>query len=433
MDNLQHIDDLLKRAAREPANALVTESDWNAIEKKLKQRKHRIYALWFFVAFVVVSSVTTLLFNSFDTDELISPHTVQSSQGTANELDQDIKAPELQNSILQEKNTIETSKETNGLTKSTEASTTKPQNRVVNTLEKGTNTDLNKPVTKLETINHNLNKRTPSLFKNIDDNIHPERYKPIALLGTEIDDIAKQPNTSNNESHLEIGFAFTPTISNKVLSESNTLAGLINRNYYNYIGDNEGAAFANSYGIHIQYHSKNSFFFGTGLFMAQRSENVNYNYTITDFPIRNPNKPTIDSYGILVPSQYRKIQFEGSNSYHFIEIPLNLGYKQAISRNFEIRSKVGVSYLGLLSSVGKKGDSYDLELKELSELNFNTANIGLNLRTGVYYNTPNFTFGVEPVYSRNLNSFTDLSSSSLDIKPYNYGLNISTNFKIYRK
>ena len=61
MDNLQHIDELLKSASQAPANALVNDSDWNAIDKKLKQRKNRIYALWFFLALICAGTVIGLI------------------------------------------------------------------------------------------------------------------------------------------------------------------------------------------------------------------------------------------------------------------------------------------------------------------------------------------------------------------------------------
>ena len=61
MDNLQHIDNLLKQASQVPANASVTASDWAAVEKKLKQRKNRIYAMWFFLALICAGTVIGLI------------------------------------------------------------------------------------------------------------------------------------------------------------------------------------------------------------------------------------------------------------------------------------------------------------------------------------------------------------------------------------
>ncbi|MDG2454331.1 MAG: hypothetical protein P8N47_00855, partial [Bacteroidia bacterium] len=60
MDNLQHIDDLLRQASQVPANALVNASDWAVVEKRLKRRKNRIYTVWFFLALISVSSLGVL-------------------------------------------------------------------------------------------------------------------------------------------------------------------------------------------------------------------------------------------------------------------------------------------------------------------------------------------------------------------------------------
>ena len=48
---------MLRQASQVPANAMVNAADWTAVEKRLKRRKNRIYAVWFFLALISVSSV----------------------------------------------------------------------------------------------------------------------------------------------------------------------------------------------------------------------------------------------------------------------------------------------------------------------------------------------------------------------------------------
>lgn len=432
MDNLQHIDDLLKRAALEPANALVNDSDWNAIERKLKQQRNRVYAMWFFVAFVVVSSVTTALLIPSKNININTPPITNSTQGSDNKLEDKLEINHLENELYEGINKLKTSKRQNKEAITSRMNSSSITNYGVTGVEPVTKPNQENNTIKLETISHNLNKKSLSRLSNMAIEYREVKFKPLDLIKNIQGHINHDVGSSSNKTHFEIGFVFTPIISNKVIKQNNTLSGLINRNYFNFIADNEKASFSNSYGINLQYHNKSPFFIGTGLFIAQRAEIVDYDYTITEYPV-SQNGRSIDDYAQLMPVNYIKIDYTGSNSYHFIEIPLNIGYKQPISSNFEIRSQVGVSYLGLLSTAGKKGDSYDLELKDLSDLNFNTTNIGLNARTGLFYNTPKFTFGVEPTYSQNLNSLTDLSSASIEMRPYHYGLNISTNIKLYRK
>ncbi|MGB0849625.1 MAG: hypothetical protein ACPGTP_00130, partial [Bacteroidia bacterium] len=199
------------------------------------------------------------------------------------------------------------------------------------------------------------------------------------------------------------------------------------------IGDKETISFSNNFGFNIQHHNKTPFFFGTGIFLTQRSEAVDYNYTITEYPVQNLEKPVIDSYGSLKPNLHEQISYQGSNSYHFVEIPLNLGFKHTISRNFESRTQLGISYLALLNVDGKKGDAYDLSLNDLKDLNLKTQHISTNFKTGMYYHAPRLVFGVEPMVGLNLSSLTDKSTSPIMVKPYSYGLNISTSIKLIKE
>jgi len=65
-------------------------------------------------------------------------------------------------------------------------------------------------------------------------------------------------------------------------------------------------------------------------------------------------------------------------------------------------------------------------------LNFNTQNIAANVKTGIFYNKKNIAFGLEPMFGANLNTL-DQNASLIKTKPFSYGINLSTNFKISKK
>lgn len=56
MDNLQHIDELLRKASQAPANALVNDADWVVVERRLKQRKPHLRCV-VFLALISVGSL----------------------------------------------------------------------------------------------------------------------------------------------------------------------------------------------------------------------------------------------------------------------------------------------------------------------------------------------------------------------------------------
>ena len=205
---------------------------------------------------------------------------------------------------------------------------------------------------------------------------------------------------------------------------------MINRNYNLFIGNQEKSTFANNFGFNFSYHFGPKLFFASGLYLTQRAEYINYKYTITEFPIVTNGE--ITDYAPLNPLAYVDINHAGSNLYHFIEIPVNLGFKQPISTNFEIRSQFGVSLLSLTNIDGKKGNFLNLQLEDLSDLKFNTYNIATTVKSGIYFNKKRFNIGLEPSYSININSLNDSKSSAFKTRPYSYGINLTTNIKIFK-
>ena len=429
MDKLQHIDQLLKRASQEPANALVSDSDWLVIEKKLRHRKNRIYAMWFFLALVSVSVGLGLLFHNSQPSNptAITDAPVNKDQDVQNE-----EEPSLEqiHKGLNSTETYQTNLPTKNVTKANVPHTHYITPPIENTF------DLNElkydipPIEKPDGIS--LNKRGLPIVLN-NQELNARLVSDLSLIPLLHNEYTHTEAKNKNNGYWEVGFAFTPSLSSKFLSENNLLSGLINKDYYNFVGNSERVAFSNSYGINLQWHNSSKFYVSSGLFIAQRTEMVDYNYTLTEGPIYNAEKTNIDSYFYRLPSDHEQITYKGSNSYHFIEIPINIGFKTPIPRNFESRIQIGLSYLGLLDASGKKGDYSTLELNDVKDLHLQTQNIATSIKTGLYYNSSRFAVGIEPIFGLSLNSLSDKTTSPIKVKPYNYGINISTNFKLIKK
>lgn len=424
MDKLQHIDQLLRSAAQEPANAFVFDADWDVIEKKLGRRKNRTFALWFFLALISISLTASLIYSTTQrnsihivTDTLTTENTVENH--TPKFYSPEIDAPHSSATNFQ-KNRIEDSSIKKSLT----------------------NSGKSKEFNSLPTSNQDR------IFSDYSVLVNPilKKFKLESLYNWHVDELPFLPHTklvhsvnsistgiepsSNLKSHWEVGPAFTPSLSGRFLAENKSNPNLINPLYNSLVANSEKVTFSNSYGINIQYHSTSNLYISSGLFISQRGEKVDYNYLITNF--ENRISGIVSSYSELKPTAYEKVLYSGSNSYHFIEIPLSIGYKQVISSNFELRSQVGLSYMILNQSQGKKGDPISLRLNDLTSLNFNTQNIAANIKTGIFYTHKNIALGLEPMFGVNLNPL-DQNTSLIKTNPFSCGINLSTNFKIYKK
>lgn len=442
MDKLQHIDNLLRTASKVPANALVDASNWAGIEKRLKRRKNRIYALWFFLALSVCSTSALFLVNQFNFK----------TQPTITQQEKNIDASTT-TLDLQESTTAKSTKtlESNVSSETEVTNNLKPANQS-NSIEDPKEYNTPDASTTLPITEDSVFKLEQTIAQEVKQVIEATTiYQQLKTPKFVFDDIfgstplwvnqdkvivqslsnSKPSHLAYDKSHWETGISFTPSLSSKISGTNKDLSGLINRSYDRFVASSESAAFGNTFGFNAQYHPKGRFFYSSGLYLTQRAEQVNYDYTITEnfFPTNKINERYFD----LDPRAYVDVNYTGSNSYHFIEIPLNIGYKQPLSRNFELRTQVGVSYLSLLSSSGKKGNFETLFLDNLSNLNFNTNHIAANLKSGLYYHRPRLAVGLEPMIGMNLTNLQNKSTSAILDKPYSYGINLTTNFKLFNQ
>ena len=444
MDKLQHIDDLLRKASQVPANALVDASDWAIIEKRLKRRKSRIYALWFFLALSVCTTSALFVVNQINSkttpiltqqEKNIDTPTLNHPNNTTTErLTDDFESAE---SIT---STDTSPVEPLELASSDPSILSKNNQRLQPSISNTKLPEAKALVQDLESsIRQAIEKSHIPLVVALESKAPNFVFDAIygsAPLWLNQDNVIVQSNSkpshlAYDKSHWETGISFTPSLSSKISGVNKDLSGFINKSYNTFVANSESATFGNTFGFNAQYHPKGRFFYSSGLYITQRAEQVDYNYTITEGVIKTDNK-TLDYY-TLDPRAYVDVNYKGSNSYHFIEIPLNIGYKQPISRNFELRTQVGISYLSLLNSSGQKGNFTTLRLDDLSTLNFNTNHIAANLKSGLYYNRPRITLGLEPMIGMNLTNLQNRSTSAILDKPYSYGINLTTNLKLFKQ
>ncbi|MFT5818167.1 MAG: hypothetical protein ACI8UQ_001485 [Bacteroidia bacterium] len=449
LDNLQHIDNLLKRASQVPANALVNDSDWTVVEKRLKQRKNRIFFMWFFLALVSTSvGVGSLLHYNQATPLPIVKETTDKNIDLSNQYESIETHKDISKSPIANDIEIQSESKPNlsniRQPKSIQTTPVLPDGSldpiIIESLE-----DIASPtiVTIIPSIESNLvsisiprnfsftteNILDPKNISNLTwDIIHPKE-EPTFVSNTKAK--SKLKPAPPTKGHWEVGFAFTPSISNKIQSENEALAWKIHKNFYQYVADGEKSSFSSSIGLNFQYHTTTKWYIASGLYFSQRAESIDYNYiNKLDVGIFNNQ---LGYFPIIDEAKFDTVQYQGSNSYHFIEIPLNIGFKQSLSPKFEIRSQVGVSYMALQKRNGKKGDFTTLELKDLTELDLNTRNIAANIKSGLYYNTPRLAIGLEPMFGMNLNSLNNEATSAIKTKPYSYGINLITNIKLIKR
>ncbi|MFY0645106.1 MAG: hypothetical protein JXR19_11620 [Bacteroidia bacterium] len=431
MDKLRYIDELLKTSLGDSGYATsVSSDDWLAIEKRLKRRKNRIYAMWFSLSLVVLTSIGLWIAN------------VQQSQPITEITPVEIK----QEKIIKEtptENPNQTPESALEINTETPINSGTP-NEVRNVLSIENETPIQEIA--VEELPEN---QTSDELDVIEGNTDAEPFETDGLVNEEIEannfvnDIIEKPaialaNTSNQPkikggiSHMEFGVSVTPSFASKFLAEDSKLGGLINKNFFGIVDNSEQAAFATNTHFNAAMHFNSGVYLGFGIGYVQRTEQINYNYVIDHFVDVDLTENKIVDYTELPPIAWQTVNYQGSNSYHFVDIPVRVGYRYNVLPKWSVGHELSLSYMLLIKQVGQRADVTDLNLYDIGEADFyNKANLGSSFKTGLYYNFKNFVIGAEPVAGMNLNSLSN-DQSALKIRPYNYGFNLTTQIKIGR-
>lgn len=400
-------------------------NDWLAIEKRLRQRQNRIYAMWFSLSLIVVSSVLWFVLVPAG-DSLIA-----NEQGSQTE--QAWVSPERENVLGDQ--TFEQNLDNSSIDLEQPA---EPQviNRTVNVgmghsdihvgqaNEASSEKDAsNTWISPIEEVSFS----DETLLAQVELDAWPVLELEQSAPGL----VTPRPMAIKNPSgYWEVGLAITPSYTDKIMSTNSVLGGLIHRSFREIVNSGEGASLAYNRSLDLAYHWNNGLFVQTGLGLSQRSEQVDYSYTITDFPTVNEVENRIEFYTERQPAFYKEVKHSGSNSYHFVEIPIQLGHRWRLGEHWEWRNQAGLSYMLLVNSLGKKPDYTYLELFNLEEAEYlNRDNYSASLRSGLYYNFKNFVVGAEPIAGMSLNSLNN-SSSAIQIQPYFYGFNLTTHYQL---
>ncbi len=233
----------------------------------------------------------------------------------------------------------------------------------------------------------------------------------------------------SNKLSFEVFASATPSIMNKIVKSDNQLGWLVNKNFNAIAGKSEFATAGIQANLGFQINLTPKWFIQSGLGYSEKREWVKYNHTVTDFTtVRESEKDLL--YKPLSPIQWININYEGNNSYKFIEIPVLIGTTRQLSSKWDWKIRGGVSYWRLIDRTGEKLDPTYLLLNDLSTLKYyRNNNLGIQLNSGLYYKlNSNWSIMAEPGGSLALSNLT--KGSPVTTKPYNYGLNFGVQYKL---
>lgn len=384
-------------------------SDWFAIEEKLNKKRRFVWIWWAALPLLIVASLTiySLLIKK-DLTTFNKTITVQKEK----------TPPDL---IVKKQITID---------------------KIISQPSNSSNYNMGRMVAPIsETIIFNTNDNSnvePIETKNITTYLPESIYLTSKTLGNLwkislpiVEKIieSKLPKPNTNKPRLfsyEFGINLSPAIGIDAIKQNKS--NWINHNYFSSIANSSSLGSGFNNGVHAQINIRKNWFIRQGIYSTTYSVYNNFDYTITEFTNTLVGKG-ITGYGPLNPSDYIHIQKSGKASIKYISLPLLVGNRTYINKNWGIESKIGVNVSRLWNAKGQIVNPTYLNLEDINSNNsIKKWNTGLSISSGVFIKTNNnLIFTVEPNFSTLLSS---ARSKDYPVKTryYNYGINVNLNY-----
>lgn len=384
-------------------------SDWFAIEEKLNKKRRFVWSWWAALPLLIIASLTfySLLIKK-DLTTFNKTITVQKEK----------TPPDL---IVKKEITID---------------------KIISQPSNSSNYNMGKRVAPIsETIIFNTNNNSkigPIETNNIRTYLPESIYLTSKTLGNlwkislpivEIIIESKLPKPNTKKPKLfsyEFGINLSPAMGIDAIKQNKS--NWINHNYFSSIANSSSLGSGFNNGVHAQINIRKNWFIRQGIYSTTYSVYNNFDYTITEFTNTLVGKG-ITGYGPLNPSDYIHIQQSGKASIKYISLPLLVGNRTYINKNWGIESKIGVNVSRLWNAKGQIVNPTYLNLEDINSNNsIKKWNTGLSISSGVFIKTNNnLIFTVEPNFSTLLSS---ARSKDYPVKTryYNYGINVNLNY-----
>jgi len=417
-DIRKHSDDLLRDKFLS-FEGDIPMSDWDIIADKLDKKRRFAWIWWAAIPLILISGLSILTYHftqkqSLNENKLVSKSKVIIlEKPMVNPKLDDIKNvnPELENASK-----IGSNSSANEKFSSPKAKSGSPKS-ANNSSNENTGKDL--PL--------NLNN---SIFEILDINSQavPDLWVALPLkleffkLETIIHPKPKQDKTKISISY-EAGVSIAPAMGLDKIKENKVRS--IHKDYFSSIAGSSvlGSGFNN--GLHFQINFGNKWYVRPGIYSSEYSVYHNYNYTYDAIPVINANNE-IRSY-IFGPPE--TVNYSGKSSIKYITIPLMLGNRISLTKNWGIESKLGFNVSRLLDASGQWVNPTFLSLESINSNNsIKKWNTGMSISTGLFFKTnKNLIFTVEPNFATMLGS-ANQKNSPVKTRYYNYGINLNVNY-----
>ena len=228
-----------------------------------------------------------------------------------------------------------------------------------------------------------------------------------------------------------VGISVTPQFAFRSFGMNTSKASIAHKNYQSIRNGQDKPMPSFAVNLYAECKISASLGFQTGVSYTQGGYFADYNYKVTEIPVRDSATHTI--LGYVQVSDSAGTHLSSRQSFSYVEIPFLVGYSFQVAPKWRMGIRAGGSIQKLQLVNATVVDPEALTLSKLStkDQQVRSVNYSYQLALGVYYAVkPKFYIMAEPVFKKSIHPLMNAASLSRETL-FSYGMNLGIMYKLF--
>ncbi|MCC6685039.1 MAG: outer membrane beta-barrel protein [Bacteroidia bacterium] len=228
-----------------------------------------------------------------------------------------------------------------------------------------------------------------------------------------------------------VGISVTPQFAFRSFGMNTSKASIAHKNYQDIRNGQDKPMPSFAVNVYAECKISASLGFQTGVSYTQGGYFADYNYKVTEIPVRDSATHAI--LGYVQVSDSAGTHLSSRQSFSYVEIPFLVGYSFQVAPKWRMGIRAGGSIQKLQLVNATVVDPEALTLSKLStkDQRVRSINYSYQLALGVYYAVkPKFYIMAEPVFKKSIHPLMNATSLSRETL-FSYGMNLGIMYKLF--
>lgn len=228
-----------------------------------------------------------------------------------------------------------------------------------------------------------------------------------------------------------VGISVTPQFAFRSFGMNTSKASIAHKNYQSIRNGQDKPMPSFAVNVYAECKISASLGFQTGISYTQGGYFADYNYKVTEIPVRDSATHTI--LGYVQVSDSAGTHLSSRQSFSYVEIPFLVGYSFQVAPKWRMGIRAGgsIQKLQLVNATVVNPEALTLSKLSAKDQTVRSVNYSYQLALGVFYAVkPKFYIMAEPVFKKSIHPLMNAASLSRETL-FSYGMNLGIMYKLF--